>query len=126
MNDERITMNGRRIVCIECPKSCVLTVNIEGCKVLDVKGAGCPKGAAYAVSESENPKRIFTSTVRAEGLSIKLVPVRTDKPVPKKDILSIAQAVRKIKITGPVKTGDVIKEDLLGLGIKLLATRSAA
>lgn len=115
----------KKMICIECPKSCELSVDIENCKVISVKGAKCPKGIAYAAAELENPSRIFTATVASDGLSLKLVPVRTDKPIPKKDILKAAQEVRKMKLTKPVKVGDVIIRDFIVLGIKLLATRDA-
>jgi CxxC motif-containing protein len=113
----------RNIVCIECPNSCVLRVGVKDGKVAVVDGAKCPKGVAYAAAESENPTRILTSTALAEGLSLKLVPVRTDKPIPKKDILRAVGEIRKIVIKSPVKAGDVVAADLLGLGANLIATR---
>ena len=113
----------KKMICIECPKGCNLSVDVEGCKVLSVQGAKCPKGTGYAISEMENPSRIFTSTVLAKGLSLKLVPVRTDKPIPKKDIFRAQEEVSKMKITSPFKSGDTITGDFLGLGVKLIATR---
>jgi len=113
----------KNMICIECPKGCALSVDIENCKVTHVDGAKCPRGLAYAASEVENPVRILTATVIAEGLGLKLVPVRTDKPIPKKDILRAMEEIGKIRITGPLKSGGVIKENFLGLEVKLLATR---
>jgi CxxC motif-containing protein len=115
----------KKMVCIECPKSCVMSVDIEAGRVTKVDGAKCPKGSAYAVSEVQNPVRILTATVATDGLSLKLVPVRTDKAIPKKDILRAMDAVRKMRVRSPLKAGDVIAEDFLGLGVKLLATREA-
>ena len=113
------------MTCIECPKGCTLSVDIENCKVLNVTGAKCPRGIAYAHAEMENPLRIFTFTVIASGLNLKLVPVRTDKPIPKKDIFRAAEEARKIRVTSPVKSGGIIAENFLGLGVKLIATREA-
>jgi CxxC motif-containing protein len=113
------------MICIECPKSCELSVDLEGCKVLSVKGAKCPKGLAYAAMEIETPSRIFTATVVSEGLSLKLVPVRTDRPIPKKDILKAAEDVRNMKLIKPVRVGDVIVRDFIIPGVKLLVTRDA-
>lgn len=115
----------RKMICIECPKSCELSVDLEGCKVVSVKGAKCPKGIAYAAMEIETPSRIFTATVASAGLSLKLIPVRTNKPIPKKDILKAAEEVRGIKLTKPVKVGDVIVSDFIAQGVKLIATRDA-
>lgn len=113
----------KRMTCIECPKGCTLSVDIENCKVKNVTGAKCPRGVGYAMAESENPVRIFTATVKADGLDLKLVPVRTDKPIPKKEIFRAAEATDKIKVISPLKAGDTIVENFLGLGVKLLATR---
>lgn len=115
----------KTLICIECPKSCGLSVDIENGKVKDVKGAKCPKGIGYAIAELENPTRILTATVLAEGLGLKLVPVRTDKPIPKPDLLRSAEEIRKMRLTKPVKTGGVIVDNFLGLGVKLIATRMA-
>ena len=115
----------KKMTCIECPKGCTLSVDIENCEVKNVTGAKCPRGAAYAVSEVQNPVRIFTATVMAIGLDLKLIPVRTDKPIPKKDIRKAAEYVRKMRVGKPLKAGDTIVENFLGLGVKLLATREA-
>lgn len=116
----------KRMICIECPQGCALSVDIENCKVTNVEGAKCPKGNEYAMAEARSPMRIFTATVLANGLSLKLVPVRTDKPIPKKDLSKAAEEIKKIRITAPLGSGDTIAGDFLGLGVKLIATREAA
>lgn len=115
----------RKMICTECPKGCELSVDIgsDGA-VTKVRGAKCPKGAAYAVLEVQNPVRILTATVVSEGLDVKLVPVRTNKPIPKKDIFRAMEEIKKIRVKAPVKVGDVIFGDLAGLGVKLVATRT--
>ncbi|MCM8760544.1 MAG: DUF1667 domain-containing protein [Candidatus Omnitrophica bacterium] len=113
----------KSLVCIECPKGCVLSVDIESSKAKDVKGAKCPKGVIYAQAEVENPTRVLTSTLLAEGLELRLVPVRTDKPIPKKDLFKAMEEIRKIRIRKPLKAGDTVFRNFLGLGINLIATR---
>ena len=115
----------KKMICIECPKSCELSVDIESGKVTKVEGAKCPKGTAYAISEVQDPVRILTATVVSEGLSLKLIPVRTNKPIPKKYILKAMDEIRKVKVKTPVEVGDIIISDLLGLGVKVVATRRA-
>ena len=88
-------------------------------------GAKCPRGTAYAISEVQNPVRILTATVIAIGLDLKLIPVRTDKPIPKKDMIRAAEEIGKMRIEAPVKAGGTIAENFLGLGVKLLVTREA-
>ena len=64
----------KKLTCIECPKGCVLSVDVENCRVVEIAGSECPKGEKYAVAEIEYPTRILTSTVLAEGLPLKMIP----------------------------------------------------
>jgi CxxC motif-containing protein len=113
----------KNLVCIECPKGCVLTVDIKGTAVKSVSGAKCPKGKLYAAAEAANPSRILTATVLARGMDIKLVPVRTDKPIPKKDLLRAMKKISDMVVTKPLEAGETVAENFLGLGAKLVATR---
>jgi len=115
----------KRMICIECPKGCELAVEMDGGKISKVAGAKCPKGIVYAAAEIEDPKRILTATVAADGLDIKLVPVRTDRPIPKRELTRAMGDIARIRLARPVECGDVIAENFLGLGVKLIATRSA-
>ena len=47
------------LICIECPRSCVLRVCVESCRVVRVSGEKCPKGKDYAVSEVEKSAKDF-------------------------------------------------------------------
>ena len=111
----------RKMTCIECPKSCALSVEFEDCHMVKVEGSKCPKGAEYAKNEIENPQRILTGTVLSEGLSLKMIPVRTDQPIPKARILEAAAELKNIRVTKPVKIGDVIVADFIGLGVNLIS-----
>ncbi|MFH2136881.1 MAG: DUF1667 domain-containing protein [Candidatus Omnitrophota bacterium] len=114
----------KNIICIECPKGCKLNVEFQGNKVIAVEGNDCSTGEKYACSEIGNPLRFFTSTVFSRGLHLKMVPVRTNKAIPRGMIREASKAVRKITIRIPVKIGDIIKENFLGLNINLIATRN--
>lgn len=113
----------KKLTCIECPKGCLLSIDIENYRVVKVSGNECPKGEKYAIQETENPMRILTSSVLAEGLLLKMVPVRTDKPIPKGRLVEAMEEVKKIRLKEPVNTGSVIVENFLGLSVNLLATR---
>ena len=114
------------MTCIECPQGCSLSVDYENCRAVNVRGAKCPKGAAYAIIEIEAPTRILTSAVLSEAGTLKMVPVRTNKPIPKSELLRGVAEIKKMRLRRPVRAGDVITDDLLGLGVKLLATRDTA
>ncbi|MGB3241338.1 MAG: DUF1667 domain-containing protein [Candidatus Omnitrophota bacterium] len=113
----------KKITCIECPVGCSLEVDIENCKVVKVSGHKCPKGEEYAVAEIENPVRVLTSTVLTKGLPVKMVPVRTDGPIPKARIMDLMDEIKKIVLDRPVHMGDIIADNILGLGVNLIATR---
>lgn len=114
----------KKLTCIECPKGCNLEVDVENCRVIKVRGNKCPKGEEYAVAEIENPVRILTATVLSEGLSLKMVPVRTDAPIPKTRLFEAMEEIRRLKVNKPHQPGDVIINNFLGLGVNLIATRN--
>ncbi len=116
----------RRLTCIECPKGCLLSIDIENCRVVKVSSNECPEGETYAIQEIENPMRILTSTVLAEGLELKMVPVRTDNPIPKSRLAEAMEEVKKIRLKSPVKSGSAIVENFLSPGVNLLATRDVS
>ena len=116
----------RQMICIECPLGCVLSVDVENCKLVKVSGNKCLKGEIYAKSEVEDPQRIFTSTVLCVGLDLKMLPVKTNQPIPKSKIIDAGIEVKKIKVTKRVCAGEIIQKDFLGLQADLVATRPAS
>jgi|GEM_PF-44039 len=116
----------KNLTCIECPKGCHLTVEIEGGQAIKVSGNQCPKGEKYAVSEVENPVRTLTSSVLAEGLALKMVPVRTDQPIPRDRVFEAMAAIKRLRLKGPVRVGEVVVANFLNLGVNLVVIRDAA
>ena len=118
-------MMTKKLTCIECPKGCVLAVDVENSRVIKVTGNQCPKAEQYAISEIENPSRILTSTVLGQGLILKMIPVRTNKPIPKSRIFEAMAEIKKIRVGRPLTSGEVIVKNFLGLDADLIATRKA-
>lgn len=112
-----------RLTCIECPTGCALTVLVEEGKAVSVEGYGCRRGRDYAIAEVDCPVRILTSTVAAQGLSVRMVPVRSSQPIPRGCLMDAMNAIRALTIDRPVRAGDVLVEDILGLGADIVATR---
>jgi len=112
----------KKMICIECPNGCVLEVDMDS-KPVRITGGKCPKGEKYAISEIENPERVLTSSVLTEGLALKMVPVRTDRPIPKKDLFKAMEEIKKIRLRKAVAVGDIVVKDLSGTGANLVATR---
>jgi len=116
----------KQFTCIECPKGCRLSVAISDGKVTEISGNKCPKGAIYARSEIENPMRSFTSSVLTQGLSLKMLSVRTDRPIPRSKIFGAMAEIKKIVVRQPVSAGDVIVENFFGLNVHLIATQTCS
>ncbi len=113
----------RKLICISCPVGCELTVEVNGDRVVSVKGNCCPRGESYAREEVTDPKRILATSVKVEGGELPLVSVRTASPIPKKLIPRAMELVRRLSLEAPVALGQVIVPDLLGTGVPLIATR---
>lgn len=102
------------LTCVECPMGCKITVKEEN-GVKEFSGYSCPRGKMYAENEVVDPKRVVTSTVKlVDG---RVLPVKTDAPVSKKDMFKVMEVINSITATAPVKTGDVIKENVFGVNI---------
>ncbi|MCD7875205.1 MAG: DUF1667 domain-containing protein [Acidaminococcaceae bacterium] len=110
--------------CIMCPLGCEMTVTIEDDAVTGVTGNTCPRGPKYAHDEVVAPKRMLTSTVRVNGGLLPLVPVVSKTTLPKERILDCAAALRQVIVDAPVSEGQVIVENILGLGVDIVASRS--
>lgn len=115
------------LVCIVCPMGCRMTIETcESCESgYKVTGNTCKRGITYAIKELNDPTRVITTTVRIEDFHLKRLPVRTDGEVPKGMIFECMKEINKAVIKPPIKTGEVIIEDLLGTGVNVIASRSA-
>jgi CxxC motif-containing protein len=100
----------KNLTCIECPIGCEIEVDIEDGKVISVKGNTCPRGKMYAENEVICPKRVVTSTVRAENGV--MVPVKTDKPIKKTEIFTVMKKINETTCVLPVKIGDILVENI--------------
>ncbi|SHE35226.1 DUF1667 domain-containing protein [Schwartzia succinivorans] len=112
--------------CIMCPMGCELTVTIEDGAVTEVTGNTCPRGAKYGHDEIMSPTRMLTTTVKVEGGQLALLPVVSKSVLPKGKILDCAKELKKVTVKAPVKAGDVVAADILGLGIDIVASRDMA
>lgn len=101
----------KRLTCIECPIGCEIEVEVEEGVVKNVKGNGCPRGKIYAEAEVICPKRVVTSTVRAENGE--MIPVKTDRPVRKEAVFEVMQKINATVCKLPVRLGDILVEGIL-------------
>ncbi len=110
--------------CIMCPIGCELTVTLADGAFVSVSGNSCPRGAAYGKDEVTAPKRMLTGTVACTGGLLPLLPVVSAKPLPKDRVLDCAAYLRQVEVAAPVACGQVVVEDILGLGVDIVASRN--
>ena len=110
----------KELICITCPRGCHLKVDEER-KI--VTGNFCKRGEAYGLNEVINPVRVVTSTVKVEGASINLLPVRTNKPISKTLVFDVLKELRSVIVKAPIHVGDVIIKNILGSDVDIIATR---
>ena len=116
----------KNITCTVCPVGCRLAVSIdESGNITGIKGNTCKRGEKYATSEILNPVRTLTSTVKIDDVCVeKLLPVRTNMPIPKGKMFDAMKLIKNVKISLPIHTGDVIIKDFIAEGIDLIACKS--
>lgn len=109
-------MSNRILTCIICPRGCTLNVALgDKNEVISVSGNACKRGAEYAENECTNPKRTVTTTMRCDNGD--RVPVKTDVSIPKTDVFECMRLINAATAKLPVKTGDVLLENICGSNI---------
>lgn len=119
-------MEVRTLTCIGCPLGCPLSVTLdEAGEIVRIKGNTCKIGEEYARKEVTNPMRMVTSTVRVNGAKSGAVMAscKTRTDIPKDRIYEVIQDIKNITLTAPVHIGDVIKANIAGTGVDMVATK---
>ena len=113
-----------KLICIICPIGCELIVDHNDREIISVDGNRCKRGPEYAREEIFLPKRIVTTTVRIIGASVPLLPVRTDRSVPKDLAFDVVRLASQLQVEAPAGVGEVLAADVAGSGANLVSTRS--
>lgn len=113
----------QEITCINCPVGCRLQVTVEDGQVTAVTGNSCKRGELYAKQECVAPTRMVTAVVAVEG-SFMPLSVKTRTPIPKKEIFNCMQELSALKLTAPIKIGQVVLPNVCNTGVDVIATRS--
>ena len=88
-----------------------------------IEGHSCKRGEVYAREEFIAPRRILTTTIRVEDGFLPLIPVRSDKPLPKERLQEALKEIAITKIKAPIKMGDILIEKVIGLDANIIASR---
>ena len=113
------------ITCIGCPSGCQISVTKIG-DDYKVEGNECKRGEEYAIEEFTAPKRILTTTIQVISGVLPLIPVRSDRPLPKDQLFDCMDYLSTLKTQAPIKMGDVIVENILDLDANIIASRDLA
>ena len=114
----------KHFVCVVCPIGCEIDVVHDGSKIISMEGNRCEKSEEFVTQELIEPMRILTTTVRIQESMWPVIPVRTDKPVPKRLFPRIMRQLRRTKLQAPVNMLDVVVSDILRTGANVIATRT--
>ncbi|MGI6299363.1 MAG: DUF1667 domain-containing protein [Saccharofermentanales bacterium] len=123
LNEERI------ITCILCPQGCQISVKKAKKEqgqpdeetILSFSGQKCKRGADYARAEAIDPRRVLTTLVTLSDRRQPL-PVRTRESIPQSLYWQALVTIHNLKLSTPIKAGDVLLIDLLETGIAVVAT----
>ena len=114
----------KHFTCVICPLGCEIDVELQGGNVVSMEGNKCQKGEEFVLQELEEPMRILTTTVPIKGAKWAMLPVRTDKAIPKRLLFKVIEQLADIELQAPVKMYDVILKDTAGTGANIVATRN--
>ena len=114
----------KHFTCVICPLGCEIDVELQGGNVVSMEGNKCQKGKEFVLQELEDPMRILTTTVPIKGAKWAMLPVRTDKAIPKRLLFKVIEQLADIELQAPVKMYDVILKNTAGTGANIVATRN--
>jgi CxxC motif-containing protein len=115
--------NVSEIICIICPLACRVSVAVddEG-HIIQIANFQCKKGKEYAVAEYRTPLRVLTTTVIVEKSRHALLPVRTNRAIPRKELFDCMDHLATIRVKPPLKVGEVIVKNILNTGSDIITT----
>ena len=89
-----------------------------------MEGNKCPRGDIYGKEEIFAPKRVVTATCAIESGLMDRIPVKSTGAVMKEEINGLLEELYQMRLTAPVKMGDVIIRDYKKSGVDIVTTRS--
>lgn len=112
----------KRTICIICPISCSIKAKITDGMITDISGHKCKRGIEYIIAEIKNPVRTLTTTVKTNIDTYRLLPVRSDKPIPERLIFECMKKINTVLVDHKVKMGDIIIENILDTNVNIIST----
>lgn len=95
-------------------------MSVSGDRV-SVSGNACSNGEDYGRQEAVDPLRPLLTTVATDNPARPRLAVRSDRDFPLSRVLEAMEALDAIIARAPLTTGDVLVENFLGTGIRIVA-----
>lgn len=83
-----------------------------------------PEGSSVCGAGGRGTEAYDRKLRGCENGVLPLVSVRLNRAVPKEKLFEVMAEIRKLSLNAPVHTGDLIVENILGLGSDLIATKN--
>lgn len=114
----------RHFTCVTCPVGCEMDVELDDGHVVSISGNRCKKAEEFVLQEVKEPMRILTTTIRIRGAKWPMLPVRTNRAIPKRLFFQAMKDLADIELKAPVNMSDVIVRDIAGSGANVVASRN--
>ena len=98
------------LICITCPAGCKLLAELTPDGGVNVTGHTCKRGVDFALAELTNPMRTLCSTVRTAFAECPMIPVRTDREIPKGKMQEVMRLLKGVVVNKKVVCGDVVAD----------------
>ncbi|MCF6464789.1 DUF1667 domain-containing protein [Clostridium sp. Cult2] len=113
--------------CKACPIGCELIITKSNSTPSGyvVEGNSCSRGMEFGIKEVTEPSRVLTGRVLLKNGTIKRLPVKTTGVIPKDKVDEVMKIFNSTEVMAPIKRGDIIIKNILGLGVDVIAARKA-
>jgi len=113
----------KEIMCVLCPNSCHLKIEYDEFtkEITGLTGHTCKRAHDFALQEIVDPMRTLTFSVLVEHGDLPLVSTRSQDQIPLTDVAKIVAQLKKIRVSAPVRSGDVVYQDG---DMKVIATKN--
>ena len=113
--------------CKVCPIGCELIISEDKSNPSGyiVEGNSCNRGKDFGILEITQPSRILTGRVLLKNGAMSRLPVKTTGVIPKARVSECMKILNSTEVTAPIKRGQLIIENILGLGVDVIAARKA-
>lgn len=114
---------GKNIVCNKCEEYCILEIKNDDV-FFEYFGNECKNNVDVKEIEIVSDKDILTSLVRIKGAEVKVVSVKSSKPIDKSLFMKCSRALSRINVGAPIRIGDIVCKNLLNLGVDIICTKN--